>query len=265
MTVWDIGQGSAVLIKTRTHYLLFDTGPSSFGKFDPGEKIILPHLRAQGIKKIDQLVLSHQDADHVGGLAYLVRQFPIKGVMGSIPRNHPIQVNFTQNKLTFKACQEGQYWDWDGVHFRIWHPDLAGDEISQYTKYKPNEMSCVLEVRNQHHSIWLTGDIEKLAENLIVKRLKENPDQLKEIQKRHLILMAPHHGSKTSSSSQLLEILNPNEAFSQTGYQNRFRHPHQVVIDRYRDINIELLDTVSTGAQIWQTQSKDIFYKQFRD
>ena len=77
--------------------------------------------------------------------------------------------------------------------------------------------------------------------------------------------MAPHHGSKTSSSSQLLEILNPNEAFSQTGYQNRFRHPHQVVIDRYRDINIELLDTVSTGAQIWQTQSKDIFYKQFRD
>lgn len=265
MTVWDIGQGSAVFIKTRTHYLLFDTGPTSFGNFDPGEKIIIPHLRGQGIKKIDQLVISHQDADHIGGLAYLVSQFPITSVIGSIPSNHPIQDNFSKNKLAFTACQEGQYWDWDGVHFRIWHPDLNEDELSIYSKFKPNEMSCVLEVRNQHHSIWLTGDIEKLAENLVVKRLKENPDQLKEIQKRHLILMAPHHGSKTSSSLQLLEILIPNEAFSQTGYQNRFRHPHQVVIDRYRDINIDLLDTVSTGAQIWKTQNKDIVYKQYRD
>ena len=125
-------------------------------------------------------------------------------------------------------------------------------------------MSCVLEVRNRHHSIWLTGDIEKHAERLLVIRLARDQAELNDIHQHHRILMAPHHGSKTSSSLQLLQILDPDEAFSQTGYRNRFRHPHQEVVERYRDFNIGLLDTVSTGAQIWRTKDKEIHYQQYR-
>ena len=264
MTVWDIGQGSAVLVKTRSHHLLFDTGPTSFGKFDPGEKIIIPHLRAEGIRHLDQLVISHQDADHIGGLSHLLSNFSIKSAMGSIPPNHPLQIQFSKNNVLFQPCQEGMSWNWDGVHFRVWHPDLGNDEQGQYATYKPNEMSCVLEVRNRHHSIWLTGDIEKHAERLLVIRLARDQAELNDIHQHHRILMAPHHGSKTSSSLQLLQILDPDEAFSQTGYRNRFRHPHQEVVERYRDFNIGLLDTVSTGAQIWRTKDKEIHYQQYR-
>ena len=114
-------------------------------------------------------------------------------------------------------------------------------------------MSCVLEVRNQHHSIWLTGDIEVAAEQAIVDRLILAPSVLKTIQQRNIILMAPHHGSKTSSNAYFLNLLRPHAAFSQSGYKNRYHHPHPSVVERYRTHGIHLLDTNATGAQIWQS------------
>ena len=258
MTVWDIGQGNAVLIRTRSHQLLFDTGPISFGKFDPGEKIITPHLRALGINNIDQLVISHQDADHIGGLKYLLENLPIKNAMGSISPDHQAQSIFKKNKVLLQKCEAGQSWRWDGIDFYVWHPQLQEDERAQYKSTKPNEMSCVIEVRHQHHSIWLTGDIEKNAERLIVDRLKEDKTHLQTIQNRNVILMAPHHGSKTSSTPMFLEALIPEQAFSQTGYKNRYQHPHPDVVKRYQSQGVMLLDTVNTGAQIWQTQGEQI-------
>jgi competence protein ComEC len=258
MTVWDIGQGNAVLIRTRTHQLLFDTGPISFGKFDPGEKIIIPHLRALGVNDIDQLVISHQDADHIGGLKYLLENLPIKNAMGSISPDHQAQSIFKKNKVLLQKCEAGQSWRWDGIDFYVWHPQLQEDERAQYKSTKPNEMSCVIEVRHQHHSIWLTGDVEKNAERLIVDRLKEDKTHLQTIQNRKVILMAPHHGSKTSSTPMFLEALIPEQAFSQTGYKNRYQHPHPDVVKRYQSQGVMLLDTVNTGAQIWQTQGEQI-------
>ena len=265
MTVWDIGQGNAVLIQTKSHSLLFDTGPISFGKFDPGEKIIIPHLKAQGIRKIDQLVISHQDADHIGGLRYLLENFPIQNAMGSISPDHQAQQYFSKNKVFLEKCQAGQSWHWDGIDFYVWHPQLQEDPKSQYKSTKPNDMSCVIEVRNSHHSIWLTGDIEKNAERLIVERLIEDQTHLQTIQRRNLILMAPHHGSKSSSTPSFLEYLDPEFAFSQTGYKNRYQHPHPDIVKRYQDGEIDLLDTVQTGAQIWSTEGAQFRIKKFRN
>ena len=264
MTVWDIGQGNAVLIKTQSHQLLFDTGPVSFGKFDPAEKVIIPHLRASGIHKIDQLVISHQDADHIGGLGYLLKHFPIQRAMGSIAPDHQVQQLFKKNKVLLEKCQIGQSWSWDGIDFYVWHPQLQMNEVAQYKSTKPNDMSCVIEARLKHHSIWLTGDIEKNAERLMIERLIEDQTELKAIQKRNVILMAPHHGSKTSSTPMLLEYLNPGAAFSQTGYKNRYQHPHPDVVGRYQNQDIKLQDTVQTGAQIWRTQGSEITFRQYR-
>ena len=265
MTVWDIGQGNAVMIQTKSHSLLFDTGPISFGKFDPGEKVIIPHLKAQGVRKIDQLVISHQDADHIGGLRYLLENFPIQNAMGSISPDHQAQQYFSKNKVFLEKCQAGQSWHWDGIDFYVWHPQLQEDLKSQYKSTKPNDMSCVIEVRNSHHSIWLTGDIEKNAERLIVERLIESQAHLQTIQRRNLILMAPHHGSKSSSTPSFLEYLDPEFAFSQTGYKNRYRHPHPDIVKRYQDGEIDLFDTVQTGAQIWSTKGDQFRIQKFRN
>ncbi len=264
MTVWDVGQGNAVLIKTQSHYLLFDTGPISFGKFDPGEKIIIPHLRADGIRKIDQLVISHQDADHIGGLKYLLENFSIQNAMGSISPDHQAQQLFSKNKVFLEKCQAGQSWTWDGIDFYVWHPEVQEDAKSQYKSTKPNDMSCVIEVRHRFHSIWLTGDIEKNAERVIVERLIDAPIELQAIQSRNLILMAPHHGSKTSSTPIFLEHLDPEFAFSQTGFKNRYQHPHSDIVKRYQDRDINLYDTVKTGAQIWRTEGAHFRIKNFR-
>jgi competence protein ComEC len=184
--------------------------------------------------------------------------------MGSIAPDHQVQQLFKKNKVLLEKCQLGQSWSWDGIDFYVWHPQLQADEKAQYKSTKPNDMSCVIEARLQYHSIWLTGDIEKNAERHIVERLMEDHTELKAIQNRNVILMAPHHGSKTSSTPMLLEYLNPESAFSQTGYKNRYQHPHPDVVGRYQNQGIDLQDTVQTGAQIWRTQEEHIYTVNYR-
>ena len=258
MTIWDIGQGNAVLIQTQSHQLLFDTGPLSFGKFDPAEKVIIPHLRAKGIRHIDRLVISHQDSDHIGGVHYLLANYRVNQLYGSIPGKHPLQYLFQKYQVPFEYCREGDSWEWDGIELRVWHPHLEEDLHRQFAMIKPNEMSCVLEIRNQHHSIWLTGDIEKRGEALIVQRLKDDTHQHHDILGHQLVLMAPHHGSRTSSTREFIEALDPQYVFSQTGFKNRYQHPHTEVVDRYLQKNITFLDTVNTGAQIWRSQGQQL-------
>jgi competence protein ComEC len=258
MVVWDIGQGNSVLIKTAHHTLIFDTGPIGFGKFNPAEKVIIPHLRATGISSIDRLVISHEDADHIGGLEYLLENHPVQFLIGSIPSTHSLQGLFKRQGIAFQSCQAGMKWEWEGVEFRVWHPQKDQEHL------RPNERSCVLEVRNQHHSLWLTGDIEKVGEAMVSARLESSPKEYQAILARKVILMVPHHGSKTSSTMHFLDTLDPEEVFSQTGYKNRYRHPHPDVVHRYQGRGLELLDTVYTGAQIWRTDGMVVQRKLLR-
>jgi competence protein ComEC len=263
MLVWDIGQGSAVLIETKNHTLLYDTGPVS-GNFDPGKRIILPYLRARGITEIHQLAISHQDADHVGGLASILESFPVKNSIGSIPENHPLHQHYVKNSVPIEPCQAGTSWIWDGVEFYVWHPHETTTFEKKFYTGKPNEMSCVIEMRNQHHSVWLTGDVEKGAEQAMVERLNQHEDELKKMHQRNIVLMAPHHGSKTSSNPEFVNLLDPNMAFSQSGYKNRYNHPHPSVVARYQLRGITLLDTNLTGAQLWESQKEDLKKEFFR-
>ncbi|WP_143736070.1 DNA internalization-related competence protein ComEC/Rec2 [Polynucleobacter kasalickyi] len=263
MLVWDIGQGSAVLIQTKNHTLLYDTGPVS-GNFDPGKRIILPFLRASGIDKLDQLAISHQDADHVGGLVSILENFPVKRSIGTIPEDHPLQQQYVKHHVTLSPCQAGHSWQWDGVEFYTWHPHAGTTFEKKFHTGKPNEMSCVIEVRNQHHSVWLTGDVEKRAEQEIIERLLQQPDQLSKIHQRNIVLMTPHHGSKTSSNPEFVQLLDPNIVFSQSGYKNRYNHPHPSVVALYQSRGMQLLDTNLTGAQRWDSQQSLLKHEFFR-
>ena len=246
--VLDIGQGTAVLIETANRKLLYDTGPIQGKKDDAGQRIILPYLRGRGINLIDRMVISHSDSDHIGGAATLLKHIQFDSMMGSLPSTNPLLQNLEARKIPAIPCRFGQRWVWDGVEFVIWHPHEETIFAEQYPG-KPNEMSCVLEVRNQQSSLWLTGDVEKQGEAEMTERL--DLVMLREIGTRELIFMAPHHGSKTSSSLALLKRLEPDQAFAQNGYRNRYGHPHPDVTARYRNLEIPFSQTPETGAQTW--------------
>jgi competence protein ComEC len=247
-SVLDIGQGTAVLIETKRRKLLYDTGPIQGKKDDAGQRVILPYLRGRGVNQIDRMVISHSDSDHVGGAATLLKHIQFDFMMGSLPSNNPLLQNLKARKIPAIPCRFGQRWEWDGVEFVVWHPHEETLFADQYPS-KPNEMSCVLEVRNQQSSLWLTGDVEKQGEHEIIERL--DSAMLREIGARELIFMAPHHGSKTSSSLALLKRLEPDQAFAQNGYRNRYGHPHPDVTARYKSLKIPFYQTPETGAQTW--------------
>ena len=248
VNVLDIGQGTAVLIETANRSLLYDTGPIQGKKDDAGQRIILPYLRGRGIDRIDRMVISHSDSDHIGGATSLLKHIRFDLMMASLPKMNPLIQNLQSRKIPALPCRFGQSWIWDGVEFLIWHPHEETLFEEQYPS-KPNEMSCVLEVRNQKSSLWLTGDVEKQGEAEITQRL--DSAMLRIIGDRKIIFMAPHHGSKTSSSIDLLKKLEPDQAFAQNGYRNRYGHPHSDVTARYANLGIPFYQTPKTGAQIW--------------
>jgi competence protein ComEC len=248
VTALDIGQGTAVLIETANKRILYDTGPIQGKKDDAGQRVILPFLRGRGIDQIDRMVISHSDSDHIGGAGTLLKSIQFDFMMGSLPSTNQLLKDLQSRGIPSIPCRFGQRWTWDDVEFLIWHPHEETLFEDQYSR-KPNEMSCVLEVRNQHASFWLTGDVEKQAEAEIVNRL--NQISLREIGDRKLVFMAPHHGSKTSSSLDLLKKLGPDQAFAQNGYRNRYGHPHPTVTERYQNLRIPFYQTPNTGSQIW--------------
>ena len=264
-TVLDIGQGTAVLIETASKRLLYDTGPIQ-GKDNAGQRIILPYLRGRGIHYLDRMVISHSDSDHVGGAASLLKEIRFDSMMGSLPSTNPLITNLKNRKVPSIPCRFGQKWSWDGVDFHIWHPHEDTRFEERQTR-KPNEMSCVLEVRNHNTSFWLTGDVEKQGEADITERLDQAA--LNDLKGKQLIFMAPHHGSKTSSSQELLITLSPDEAFAQNGYRNRYGHPHPTVSARYQGMNIPFYQTPKTGAQVWtffkksKALSQPIFWREY--
>ena len=230
LTALDIGQGTAVVVRTRSHLLVFDTGPPYGPDDDAGRRVLLPWLRAAGETRIDRLVLSHRDTDHVGGAASLLDALPVALLEGSLPPDHRLLGRAERDA----PCQAGETWDWDGVRFEMLHPTGHTDG----RKARPNTRSCVLRVSAGPRSVLLTGDIEQAQEAELTRRL--GPAAL-----RSGVLFAPHHGSKTSSSPAFLDAVQPHTVIFQAGYRNRYGHPAPEVTRRYLDRRIR---TVACGA-----------------
>jgi competence protein ComEC len=212
----DVGQGLAAVIRTKNSVLVYDTGPKFCSGFNTGEAVIVPFLRAKGINKIDKLVISHGDNDHIGGMESVLENLKVTEI------------------LIGNNCQQGQNWQIDGVHFQILHPP------PNYTAKKTNEHSCVLKVSATGGTILLPGDIEKRSERYLVKHANK---QLKSD-----ILIVPHHGSSTSSTAAFIDAINPKIALFAVGYRNRFGHPKPKVLEAYHQRNITTWQTVDKGA-----------------
>jgi competence protein ComEC len=222
VTVLDVGQGLAVLVQTHGHSLLYDTGPRFTLTADAGNRIIAPMLRANGVARLDGLIVSHQDSDHSGGALSLLQTVPVDWVVSSLNADHLIVRRRVEGGESASRCLAGQQWTWDGVEFAMLHP-VAASYVNP--KLKPNDLSCVLRVSNAAGSTLLTGDIEARTESDLVRRA---PWRL-----RSDLLVVPHHGSRTSSTPSFIASVQPEVAAFTPGYLNRFNHPRPEIVERY--------------------------------
>ena len=234
VVVADVGQGQTVLVRTARHALLYDTGPRYSSDMDAGQRVVVPLLKAYGVT-LDRLVLSHRDADHTGGAQAVLAMQPQVNVLGSLPSHSAMA-----QRAGYQDCEAGQSWWWDGVHFEVLHPPPAGP-----ARGTSNAWSCVLRIQTARSSLLLAGDIEAREETDLVQQWGGAL--------RSDVLLVPHHGSRTSSTSGWLDMVRPHTAWVQAGYRNRYGHPAPEVVERYQARGIQLLDTARCGAIQWSS------------
>lgn len=257
LTALDVGQGSAIVVETARHALLFDTGLPYGPERDAGERVVYPYLRARGIRALDVLVVSHADSDHAGGLPGLLRHVPVRYGFASFDlaaQRLPGEAGLPLHRL---PCWAGMHWELDGVRFRFLHPRMADDQagfrlpgevvagtnvVSQENGQDSllpirsgNAQSCVLQVEGLYHRALLTGDIGVPEERQLVEAEGERL--------RSEVVLAGHHGARTSSGPLFVRATAAHHVIAQSGRFNRFGHPHSDVEQRWQQ----------AGARVWRT------------
>jgi competence protein ComEC len=221
--VLDVGQGLSVLLRTHGHALLYDAGARYPSGFDLGDAVVLPTLHGLGVNRLDVLMISHGDNDHAGGAAAVAAAFPQARRLAGEP---------ARMRLPMAPCVAGQSWQWDGVHFRVLSPGPGGGDLD-------NDSSCVLLVEGRGGRVLLTGDISSKMEPAVAAALGPGPPP---------VLLAPHHGSKTSSGTAFIAALKPPLTLVSAGWRNRFGHPRPDVVARYAEAGVPLFNTAEQGA-----------------
>jgi len=222
--VWllDVGQGLSLLVRTREHALLYDAGPR-YGDFDLGERVVLPSIRKLGVKQLDLLLLSHADNDHAGGAQAVQRGVPILSVLSG-------EAQALAPELHAQPCTNEANWEWEDVRFSTWRWQQAKEG---------NQASCVLLVEANGERLLLTGDIDSSAERALIESGRDlHADWL----------LAPHHGSRSSSSQAFLQAIEPRAVLISRGQNNPFGHPHPLVMARYRALSMTVYDSAVSGA-----------------
>lgn len=249
VVAFDVGQGMALLVETAGHRLLYDTGPAYAPESNGGNRVILPYLKARGIHGLDGMVVSHSDADHAGGALAVLQGRDVGWLASSLHQHHPL----AQAARRHVPCAAGQHWRWDGVDFAFLHPPAASYHD---VTLKPNARSCVLKISVGARAVILAGDIEAAQE---AQLLAGPPGSL-----RADVLLAPHHGSATSSTEAFLRAVAPSVALFQVGYRNRYHHPQAQVWARYGALEIRSLRTDQSGA-ITVSVGDTITWQGYRD
>jgi len=244
LDVLDVGQGLAIVVSTREHLLIYDAGPAYSPRFNAGSGVIEPFLRTQNLPDPELLIISHGDNDHAGGYTGLLTRYPETHTIAGEPFPGLDTANF---------CQAGQRWRWDAIDFEILHP--ANRPV------RGNASSCVLKISTGTTSVLLPGDIEAATELELVRDYREKLQAD--------ILIAPHHGSRTSSIMPLIRMVSFDYVIFSTGYLNSFGHPHPLVRSRYDNQQISVLDTADTGHIRFRIShesgaSKPEIYRQIR-
>ena len=225
VTVLDVGQGLAIVVRTHSRTLLYDTGDRFSAQFSAASAVILPWLHSHHIRRLDRIVISHSDRDHVGGLQAISARWPKADLLMATPEDY----------ADAGPCEGGTSWKWDGVTFTF----LKGSA----GRGSRNDRSCVLAISTEagQHQALLTGDISSKREKQLLAQYGE---------KLHSeVLQVPHHGSRSSSSQAFVQQVAPLYASVSAGYSNRFGHPSADTLDRLHKSGADVLVSAVTGTQ----------------
>ena len=223
LSMLDVGQGLAVVVRTQAHVLVYDAGPAFPSGRDAGELAVLPYLRYRGVRHVDALVVSHGDLDHRGGANSVLAAMPVARVLAG-PSVGPLL-------RPRSPCWRGQRWTWDGVEFEMLHPVRA-------SRASDNDSSCVLLIHSAAGTVLLAGDVEAVAESEIVASGLP----------RVTAVVVPHHGSRTSSTATFVAESRPAIALISAGYRNRWGLPRREVVERWAAAGARVLTTADSGA-----------------
>lgn len=240
VTVLDVGQGLSVVVQTAAHTLLYDAGAKYSAQADAGGRIVLPYLQGAGVRHLDGFVVSHNDTDHSGGMVTVLAQMAVNWLLSSLPQDSALGGNLKPIK-----CFAGQHWTWDGVKFEVLHPQPDSYADAALTD---NNRSCVLKITSASGSLLLTGDIEKSVEAALIQFYGDGAAEQELTALKSDVMIAPHHGSKTSSSVDFIAAVRPGLTIFTAGYLNRFRHPRPEVLARYEQAGSQILRSDYDGA-----------------
>ena len=226
VTLLDVGQGLATVVQTQHHVLVYDAGPRFSETFNTGKAVVVPFLRHSGVRTLDMLIVSHGDNDHIGGVAGLLADYPANEVLTSVIEKMP--------STDAGHCWRDRHWVWEGVSFTLLHP-------AKDSRFRGNNASCVLRIQSAGgHGVLLTGDIEAQAEQALLQHSRH--------QLAAVVLVAPHHGSNTSSTPEFIKAVDPDVVLFPSGYRNRYGFPQSAVVARYADMHGEMYETGLSGA-----------------
>lgn len=245
LRVWDVGQGLAVMIRHQDQVLLYDTGPESPSGYNAVESVLLPSLAVLGIRSLDYLVVSHGDRDHAGAIPALLARYPVPDRVSGEPERlltlfpELAASDDGQGGPAFRGCETGRSWTVGEVNIRLWQLDTVGLD------WRPdgNDLSCVVLASYQGVQVVLPGDISRRVERRLLPWLGQHARP-----SDHWLVVAPHHGSKTSSGPEFVNALAPHWVVFTAGYRHRYGHPHPDVVERYQAAGTALLNTASSGS-----------------
>jgi len=255
LTVLDVGQGQAIVIETTNHLILYDAGAKWGSSIDAAQIAMLPYLKSQGWRKTGLLIISHSDMDHAGGTESIVQNIMVSQAISGQPKKlnqqlEGLELNLKEGlnrSIEFTQCYAGQSWRMDGVKFEVLSPFK-----NRYKKTlrSDNDQSCVVKVSNEEFSFLLAGDLSQRGEEVLLKEYQQTPEKLKSD-----LLVAGHHGSKSSSSLAWLRAVNPTKVVFSAGYLNRYQFPAKEVVERFENLNqshsvnsVEWWNTACSGA-----------------
>lgn len=217
ITVYDVGQGQLIELRSAHHRMLVDTGPRYRSGFMPLETLWPPG------RHFDQVLVSHADTDHAGGVQALLDQHQVDEWRA--PNSEPLAVET-------RSCERGDQWQRDGVHYQVLWPNADQADSSA------NDRSCVLSIQVGQQRVLITGDVSRQVERRLIG----------DVDPPITALVAGHHGSASSSGLQFVRAADPWHVIFSAGRDNPFGHPNDAVVRRFREQGSCLWNTAHDGA-----------------